>query len=412
VTPLNLRVLVRRTSTLAGPAAIPVVPGSPAVPMLTAGPDRSRQAGPAFALGLPAVAGVAGGADAVALPAPCGPGNPGLGARALTASQLDFAARPALRPPRRRTVLLAVVLGVPLAVLAVQFRAEVEHQLADIPAPSWPWLPLCGVGTVLYYVSNGIALRAGSGLPVGVRVATGVQFAAAAANRIIPAGLGAIAVNLRFLERRGLPRPAGVATIASIRVVCGLVHLAALACVAALLGDSRMTAGLTGPLRDTMSSLGLGPVCIVAGAVVAVLAVVLTRRRVRDRLRGPLTTFRAHLSGLVHSPGRAAALSGSLAGTKVAQVIALTASERAFGGNVSVLSVAAVYLVGSAVAGAAPTAGNVGAIEPALAIGLTAAGGPAAAMVTAVLVFRLITYWLPVVPGVIALTALRRRGDL
>jgi uncharacterized membrane protein YbhN (UPF0104 family) len=71
-----------------------------------------------------------------------------------------------------------------------------------------------------------------------------------------------------------------------------------------------------------------------------------------------------------------------------------------------------VYLVGSAVAGAAPTAGNVGAIEPALAIGLTAAGGPAAAMVAAVLVYRLIGYWLPVIPGVIALTGLRRRGDL
>lgn len=383
--------------------------------MLTAAPDRPMLAGPALALGIPAVAGLPGGLDTVALPAPCGTSRDkraGLRARTLAAGDLDLSGRPALRLPRRRTVLLAVVLGIPLAVLAVQFRAEVEHQLADIPAPRWPWLPLIGVGTALYYVSNGIALRAGSGLPLGVRVSTAVQCAAAAANRIIPAGLGAIAVNLRFLERRGLPRSAGVATIASIRVVCGLVHLAALACVAAMLGDSRVTAALTGPMRDTMSSLGFGPVCVVVAAVVVVLAVVLTRRRVRDRLRGPLATFRAHLNGLAHSPGRAAALTGSLAGTKVAQVIALTASERAFGGNVSVLSVAAVYLVGSAVAGAAPTAGNVGAIEPALAIGLTAAGGPAAAMVTAVLVFRLITYWLPVVPGVIALTALRRRGDL
>ena len=408
-TPLSIRVLARPASTLAGPAALPVLPGSPAVPILMAGPQRA-------ALAIPGLAGptVIVGRETLAPSLPRGQrrGADGVRERASAIGDLDLSVRPALRLPRRRTLLFAIILGLPLAVLAVRFRAEVEHQLADIPAPNWPWLLVCGGGATLYYVSNGLALRAGSGLPLGVRVATSVQCAAAAANRIIPAGLGAIAVNLRFLERRGLSRPAAVATIASLRVACGLVHLAALALVAALLGDSRITASLTGPLRDTMSSLGLGPVCIGVGAAVAVLAVVLTRRRVRDRLRGPLATFRAHLRDLAHSPGRAAVLTGSLAGTKVAQVIALTAGERAFGGDVSVLSVAAVYLVGSTVAGAAPTAGNVGAIEPALAIGLTAAGGPAASMVAAVLVYRLITYWLPVVPGVIALTALRRRGDL
>ena len=340
------------------------------------------------------------------------PGN--ARARVLDACDVDLSARlrPALRMPRRRTLVLALLLGVPLAVLAFRFRTDVEKQLADMPTPTWPWLILCGFGAVLYYVTNGVALRAGSGLPLGVRVSTSVQCAAAAANRIIPAGLGAIAVNLRFLERRGLPRSAGLATIASLRVVCGLVHLAALALVAVLLGDSRITGSLVGPLRDTLTGFGLGPACIAVVAVVAVLGLVLTRRRVRDRLREPAAVFLAHLRGLTHSPGRTAVLTTSLAGTKVAQVIALTASSRAFGGEVSVLSVAAVYLVGSAVAGAAPTAGNVGAIEPALAIGLTAAGGPAAAMVAAVLVYRLIGYWLPVVPGVIALTALRRRGDL
>jgi len=398
---------------LAGPAAIPVFHGATTIPMLASAPIR-----PALATSGTLVSPVLAGTGAsVTLPDSrrrrlTAPGN--ARARVLDACDVDLSARlrPALRMPRRRTLVLALLLGVPLAVLAFRFRTDVEKQLADVPTPTWPWLILCGFGAVLYYVTNGVALRAGSGLPLGVRVSTSVQCAAAAANRIIPAGLGAIAVNLRFLERRGLPRSAGLATIASLRVVCGLVHLAALALVAVLLGDSRITGSLVGPLRDTLTGFGLGPACIAVVAVVAVLGLVLTRRRVRDRLREPAAVFLAHLRGLTHSPGRTAVLTTSLAGTKVAQVIALTASSRAFGGEVSVLSVAAVYLVGSAVAGAAPTAGNVGAIEPALAIGLTAAGGPAAAMVAAVLVYRLIGYWLPVVPGVIALTALRRRGDL
>jgi uncharacterized membrane protein YbhN (UPF0104 family) len=105
-------------------------------------------------------------------------------------------------------------------------------------------------------------------------------------------------------------------------------------------------------------------------------------------------------------------LCSSLTATKITQIVALDATVRAFGGSLGLVSVAAVYLIGSAVAGAAPTAGNVGAIEPALAIGLTASGAPAAAMLAAVLVFRIIGYWMPVLPGIVALTTLRRRGDL
>ncbi|MBX6391046.1 MAG: flippase-like domain-containing protein [Frankia sp.] len=370
-------------------------------------------------LALPAVAvGAANPAGAVAgngtgggavLPRPGGRLAARRGGGAL---EVPARLRPALRMPRRRTLIVAAVLGVPLAFLAVRFRTEVSAQLANIPAPSWPWLVLGGFGSLLYYTTNGLALRAGSGLPLGVGVSTSVQIAAAAANRVVPAGLGAIAVNLRFLECRGLSRPAGLAAITSTKVANGLVHFAAIGVVAGLLGDSEVTSAVTRPLRGTMSSLGTGPACVVAVAVVVVLAVVLSRRWVRARLRAPLAAFRAHLSSLLHSPGRASALIASLAGTKVAQVIALDSSVRAFGGSVDLLSVAAVYLVGSAVAGAAPTAGNVGAIEPALAIGLTAAGAPAAAALAAVLVYRLIGYWLPVLPGLVVLGALRRRGDL
>jgi uncharacterized membrane protein YbhN (UPF0104 family) len=303
-------------------------------------------------------------------------------------------------------------LGVPLAFLAIRFRSEVARQLAHVPAPDWGWLTLCVAGTVAFYVLNGAALRASSGLPLGLRVATAVQFAAAAANRIIPAGLGAIAVNLRFLERRGLHRSAGLAAIASSKMASGAVHLASLALIASLLGDSRLTGSVLRPARDTVSAVGTLPLVVGSAALVVAVVAVFTRRRVRDRLRGPLAEFRGHLRSLAHSPARATALTASLAGTKAAQVLALTGCERAFGGQIGLLSVAAVYLVGTTVAGAAPTAGNVGAIEPALAIGLTAAGGAAGPMVAAVLVFRLITYWLPVIPGVGALTVLRRHGDL
>jgi uncharacterized membrane protein YbhN (UPF0104 family) len=243
-------------------------------------------------------------------------------------------------------------------------------------------------------------------------MATSVQFAAAAANRVLPAGLGAIAVNVRYLEKCGLGRPVGVAAVASTKAAGALVHTAGIVLVAGAIQDSDVGAAVTGPMRSAVHSLGAGPMW--AGFAVVTLAVALlaTHPWARRTLSPWLRAARAHLRALLHSPGRSTVLLVSLTATKVAQVIALAAAAWAFGGSVALASVAAVYIVGSAVAGAAPTAGNVGALEPALTIGLTAAGGGAAAMLAAVLIFRMINYWFPVLPGAVALATLRRQGHL
>jgi uncharacterized membrane protein YbhN (UPF0104 family) len=334
-------------------------------------------------------------------------------AHRVSALDIDLTGRlRQLGRPRRRTLLLAAVVAVPLVVLTARFRTSVLAGLSDVPAPRWHWLVLCAAASAGFYIANGVALRAASGLRFTLAAATSVQFAAAAANRVVPAGLGAIAVNLRFLEKRGLARPAGLAAITSIKAATALVHVLGMLAVAGTLQDSGAGAALTRPLRATVDGLGAGPVWGCCAAVGISIGATAAHPRIRARIAPPLRTFRAHLAVLAHSPGRAAVLVLSLAGTKVAQILALAAAVWAFGGALTVVSVAAVYLVGSVVAGAAPTAGNVGAIEPALAIGLAAAGGAAAPMLAAVLVFRLISYWLPVVPGIVAITTLRRRGDL
>jgi uncharacterized protein (TIRG00374 family) len=165
-------------------------------------------------------------------------------------------------------------------------------------------------------------------------------------------------------------------------------------------------------MRSCLETLGAGPALVGVVAVVLAVIALATHPRARRKLSPWVRAAREHLRALLHSPCRSAVLVTSLAVTKFAQILALATTAWAFGATVSLASVAAVYLVGSAVAGAAPTAGNIGAIEPALTIGLTAAGGGAAAMLAAVLIFRMISYWLPVLPGVAALAALRRQDCL
>ena len=67
--------------------------------------------------------------------------------------------------------------------------------------------------------------------------------------------------------------------------------------------------------------------------------------------------------------------------------------------SASIAQVGAVYLIASFIAAASPTPGGLGAIEAATIAGLTGIGIPSGPAVSAVLIYRLATYWLPVLPG-------------
>jgi uncharacterized protein (TIRG00374 family) len=97
-------------------------------------------------------------------------------------------------------------------------------------------------------------------------------------------------------------------------------------------------------------------------------------------------------------------------GTTALYAMSLATSLEAFGGGLSGVQVTAVYLGGAAVSGVAPTPGGLGAMEAALVAGMTALGEDSGSAVAAVLGFRLLTFWLPTLPGFLALRALRREG--
>src|SRR6202042_2880967 len=95
-----------------------------------------------------------------------------------------------------------------------------------------------------------------------------------------------------------------------------------------------------------------------------------------------------------------------------AYLLCLDASVKALGGNVPLVSVAVVYLTGNAIGSVVPTPGGLGAVEAALSAGLAAAGLPGTAAVSAVLLFRTLTFWLPVPIGWASMNYLIRRDAL
>src|SRR4030095_10603681 len=107
-------------------------------------------------------------------------------------------------------------------------------------------------------------------------------------------------------------------------------------------------------------------------------------------------------------PGKLALLFGGSALVTLCYAFGLVCCVEAFGGGLPVPAIIATYLVGAAIAPAGPTRGGMGAVEAALIAGLTAAGLNKETAVPAVFLFRLATFWLPILPGWVGLAWLPR----
>jgi undecaprenyl-diphosphatase len=230
-----------------------------------------------------------------------------------------------------------------------------------------------------------------------------VQFAAAFTNRLTPAGLGGMATNVGYLERAGSSRGEAVSAAAGISAAGFVVHLVGLAAIAPLLGA-------TGGLRISTPDLAdRWPILV--GIVVALTAIGAAqwRRRLRRRIIPMFNSIWTAVRGTLARPRRAVALLAASLGVNLCYIAALVASVRAYGGTLPPARIAAVYLGAAAVAAVAPTPGGLGALEAAMVAGFGAAGLARPVALAAVISYRLVTFWLPVLPGALLWRVLRRR---
>jgi undecaprenyl-diphosphatase len=148
--------------------------------------------------------------------------------------------------------------------------------------------------------------------------------------------------------------------------------------------------------------------------IIAVIGIVLAtrpgRRWTRKQLIPGARSAAGSLRQAAASPVKLGLLLGGSALITLAYIAGLAASVQAFGGGPGLIVLGAVYLAAAALAAAAPTPGGLGAIEAALVAGLTGVGMQAGPAVSAVLLYRLATYWLPVLPGWLSWRSLQHRG--
>jgi undecaprenyl-diphosphatase len=303
---------------------------------------------------------------------------------------------------RNLLCLLGAVFAIKLLLPQVGGLRETWQVLRTV---RWPWLVAGGFLLPAVYLAAAMALRGAVDHPLGLKRTALVQLAGSFANKLTPKGLGGMGVNQRYLERSGVERPVAVAGIA-LNMAAGLVvHVTSLLVLGALLG-----LGSVKPVDLPLPWLNLVAIVVVMALFGSVVLVLMPGTR-----RKAITAIVAAAKGLLdvlRTPAQAAKLFIGVAGVPFTNVLMLTAALHAFGVQPSLLKVGAVYLGGEALASASPTPGHLGAIEAVLVANLTTMGVQAGPAVAGVLIYRLLGFWLPIIPGVLALRYLRRQQVL
>ena len=301
-----------------------------------------------------------------------------------------------------RTVLMAVVALVAVWTLLAQLDFQ-QVSTAVSQANGW-WMLAALVFSVATYVGAGLTLVAFSPERLSLWRSTEVHLASAVVSLVAPAGVGGAAINLRFLNRKGVPTAVGVATVALVQVVQFIVTVVLLVVLAAMTGQST---GLTLPS---------GWVLVAAGAVVVVAAVVLTIPKARTWAWAKIEpTYRQvwpRLVWVMSNPVRLALGVGGALMLSLSYILSFSASLWAFGYTVPFAVLAITYLASNTVGSIVPSPGGIGPVELALTAGLVAAGVPYGVALSTAIVYRLVTFWIPIPVGWLSLQRLQKVGDL
>jgi uncharacterized membrane protein YbhN (UPF0104 family) len=313
------------------------------------------------------------------------------------------------RTLRRRAFQATAALGVLVAIfLLAPGLGEVRDQLADA-SPGWLVLATMfeGLSFASYVVMFGPIFCTG----LSWKRSWQIGGSELAMGSLIPAsGAGGLALGAWVLHRGGMDgQRIARRSVAFFLIKSGVNFLAV-----AILGTV-LALGLLGPeLSLWLTAFPAAAAALTLGAVIAIprLGPGLAPDPEASRVRRALNeTRKAVITGTAEAlqilrTGNRRVLAGSV-GYWIFDNAVLWATFHGFGLSPPLTIVLMGYLIGQ-LGGLLPIPGGIGGIDGGLIGTLIVYGAPAAGTAAAVLAYRLILFWLPLIVGGIAFAALRR----
>jgi uncharacterized protein (TIRG00374 family) len=314
--------------------------------------------------------------------------------------------------PRRLARRFAVVLALLAALVLIALLAPGLGQVRDVLArASLGWLALAVAFELFSCVSYVLMFRPVFCRRMSWRASAEIGSAELAVGSIVPAsGAGGLALGAWILSRRGMPADRIARRSVAFFLIKSSVNFVAVAVIGTL-----MAVGLIGPHRSLLLT------ALPAALSVALIALLLAMPRLgagrppgpgAGRVRRAVHAARAAVIDGVREARelvvrRDAVLLAGAIGYWAWDNAVLWATYHAVGADVPLSIVLMGYLIGQ-LGGLLPLPGGVGGIDGGLIGTLIVYGAPAAATAAAVLAYRVILFWLPLLLGGLAFASLRR----
>ncbi|MGV9614553.1 lysylphosphatidylglycerol synthase transmembrane domain-containing protein [Nocardia xishanensis] len=293
-----------------------------------------------------------------------------------------------------RNQIIQLVLLIGLVYVAYPFISQVPTFFTQLKTANWWWALLGLAVSSLTYVGAAAALWACASGMASFRNLVIMQIANTFAATTTPARVGGLALSVRFLQKSGLGAVRATAAVALQQAVQVITHISLLILFSVVAGTSADLSHIVPDPTIIYLAAGVG-----VGIIGTFMFVPKLRRWLNNSVRPQLQEVLGELGQLARDPKRFAIIVGGCAAITLGMAGALWASVEAFGGGTTFVTVTIVTMIGGTLASAAPTPGGVGAVEAALIGGLAAFGLPANIAVPAVLLYRVLTCWLPVFCG-------------
>lgn len=229
-----------------------------------------------------------------------------------------------------------------------------------------------------------------------------VELAATCINRLLPSGIGSLGVNYLYLRRS--KHSAGAAgTIIFLNNILGTIGLAIILVILFCVQPQILT-------RIHISHPSYLTKWLIVGCVIVVCIALLWIKSLWNKIRHTVADIIRSLHWYIKHPAHVGlALISSMLIT-VCYTACLYASAHALGVTLSAtdaLVAMTVSVLGSTVV---PTPGGLGGAEAGLFVGLVAYGIASPTALAVTLLYRLLTYWLPLVIGAVVALPLRGKG--
>jgi uncharacterized protein (TIRG00374 family) len=306
------------------------------------------------------------------------------------------------KPPHKIIYLAYLALGFLLLYLVATQRQELADGIRAIKDADLSLLSLSLVFQLGTYLSAALVYYIISIRRIPYSKTLLIQIGSSFTNRLLPAGTGRLATFGRFLIKQGHTTQQAGALLA-VNNLMGFTGLMILTAGAALASQTPLTDAISYPIPAWLLLVILG-----AAATIILTASLYQPllNRTKKAARGAIADFKL----ITASPLRL--LGGLLASMFITIFFwaILYVTIIALGQSATVLQTFIVMTVGVAAASITPTPGGVGGAEAGLVAALTAIDINTEAAISIALVYRIITFWLPIIPGFICFRiALRRR---